>query len=85
MKRMHAYNKIVQLLETVRDDTKKHCCFVTNVYDHRPDIGLELYLEDGWTKDAYHTRPVSTLDEAVEFLEDFLWHRATVGLLFKRF
>ena len=81
----HPYDNVVKLLEKVRNETHKYCSLQVNVYDHRPDIGLTLYLEDGWIGEMFSHKEVATLDEAVEFLEDFLRHRASRGLLFKRF
>lgn len=84
-KNMHPYDNVVKLLEKVRNETHKYCSLQVNVYDHRMDIEYQLYLEDGWIGEMFSHKEVATLDEAVEFLEDFLRHRVSRGVLFKRF
>jgi len=82
----HPYDKVVELLKKVSGETHKHCSYEVNVYDYRPDIRLQLYLEDGWIgRNVFAHHEVVSLDEAVAFLKDFLKERASRGVLFKKF
>lgn len=81
---MHPYDKIVELMRKVRKETGKYCSFNVGFYTH--DLGIQFYVysESGWHKGDSHAY-FSSPAWAVEFLEDFLRHRANREILYKKF
>ena len=80
----HQYEKVLELLEKVRADTRKYIALEIGFYSHITAPEIALYLEDGWPSGVSYM-PLGTLDKAVDFLESFLERRAGRGLLFKKF
>ena len=82
-RKIHPYDKIVELLEKVRDKTGKYCSFDLGAYTFET-TPFSVYVESGWHNGQYHAY-FNTSEECIEFMEDFLHHRASRGVLFKKF